>query len=323
MIKKIRVFIVILLILLMIYIPISYANQGNLENPSKEEQRNNKTIEKQEDDFLEVDSTEKELGSELNMYLNIANIEYEKFKFKLTSSININNVDVENNNEIQVEKKENSFYLIVNKGELNIEKIILNYTIPNNLNVGDKFTLIGEVINQSDNIEEQESKSKQIEISIIEKKENNQDKKEENNIEDNEKELNLEDINNKNNIQNQETSNLQNVQKFFSTTGGNNSSSLTTTVTYNGSDNNYLKELVVDEYELNTEFSKDNTTYFLNVENDVTSLKISTTREDSSSKVCIYGNDSLEEGSNKVLISVTAENGNVRSYRIYVTRKSI
>lgn len=93
-------------------------------------------------------------------------------------------------------------------------------------------------------------------------------------------------------------------------------------VTYNGSDNNYLKNIVVNGHTLNKEFSKDNSTYFITVENDVDSLDITTSQDEDSEIVCIYGNESLSEGINKILISVTAENGNVRNYRIYVTKKS-
>ena len=93
-------------------------------------------------------------------------------------------------------------------------------------------------------------------------------------------------------------------------------------VTYNGSDNNYLKKLVVSNYELNREFSKENTTYFVTIENDINKLNIKATAQDEDAIVCVYGNENLKEGTNKILISVTAENGNVRNYRIYVTKNS-
>lgn len=93
-------------------------------------------------------------------------------------------------------------------------------------------------------------------------------------------------------------------------------------VTYNGSDNNYLSSLVVDAYDLNKTFSKDNSTYFINVAKDTESIKITATAEESTAKVCIYGNADLSNSSNKILISVTAENGNVRNYRIYVNKNT-
>ena len=85
---------------------------------------------------------------------------------------------------------------------------------------------------------------------------------------------------------------------------------------YNGSNNNYLKNLSVKNIELNTNFNKENTTYFINVTN-TSNLKITAIAEDNTAKVVIIGNDSIKEGTNKILISVTAENGNTRYYRIF------
>lgn len=138
-----------------------------------------------------------------------------------------------------------------------------------------------------------------------------------------------------NKVQGMEQNAQSNIQRLTEQSSNNNSNvkiattSMTSvssqkteqTVTYNGSDNNYLSELSVSGYTLNKEFTKDNSTYFITVENDVESLEIISTEDDSTSTVCVYGNDSLSEGTNKILISVTAENGNVRNYRIYVTKK--
>ena len=52
---------------------------------------------------------------------------------------------------------------------------------------------------------------------------------------------------------------------------------------------------------------------------EINSLKISAIAEDDEAKICIYGNEDVENGS-KVLVSVTAENGNVRTYRIYIIK---
>ena len=89
------------------------------------------------------------------------------------------------------------------------------------------------------------------------------------------------------------------------------------TATYNGSNNNYLKKLKVKGVDLNTTFNKENTTYFIHVK-DISSLKITATADDSSAKVMVTGNDDIKEGTNKILIAVTAENGDVRYYRIFV-----
>lgn len=98
--------------------------------------------------------------------------------------------------------------------------------------------------------------------------------------------------------------------------GGTQSNKNVESAIYNGSNNNYLKNLSVKNIELNTNFNKENTTYFINVTN-TSNLKITATAEDSTAKVVIIGNDSIKEGTNKILISVTAENGNTRYYRIF------
>ena len=61
-------------------------------------------------------------------------------------------------------------------------------------------------------------------------------------------------------------------------------------------------------------------TYFAEVENQ-SSVNVSVTKEDETATVCITGNDSLKSGENKILISVTAENGDVRYYRIFIENK--
>ena len=94
------------------------------------------------------------------------------------------------------------------------------------------------------------------------------------------------------------------------------------TNTYNGESNNYLSTLEIINLNIIPQFSKTNTTYFINVENNVTQININAQAEDESATVNIYGNDNLQEGENKVLISVTAENGEVKTYRIYVTKNS-
>ena len=99
------------------------------------------------------------------------------------------------------------------------------------------------------------------------------------------------------------------------------STSTQETVVYNGSSNNYLSTLEVSGYNLNTNFSKTNSTYFITAK-DTTNLNITANAEDSTATVKVYGDGELTEGTNKVLISVTAENGNVRTYRIYVTIES-
>ena len=318
--KQIKLFILIIALTLMIYIPISYAIEANFDLNIKNDlgtvnQEQNKL------DFFTVDSREKQVGETLNMYINLSQLDYDVSKFTLTSSSLLNNI---NSEEVEIKKENNEFSLIINKNELNIDQIILTYIIPNNFKVGDKFTLTGRIYqykeesledkkedNLQENIESNNQKQVdkenifkeiQIEITITEKKENGKE---------------VENLKDTQNLIGQMQNNIQSTIKYNTMNFSN-----TETVIYNGSRNNYLETLSIVNYELNTEFSKENTTYFLTVPNDVVSINITTTKEDSSSTVCIYGDDNLKVGVNKVLITVTAENGDVRNYRIFVDREA-
>ena len=92
-------------------------------------------------------------------------------------------------------------------------------------------------------------------------------------------------------------------------------------VTYNGSENNYLSTLSVSGYEFKQVFKKERLIYFMTVTNDVESLDVTAYAEESTSSVAISGNSSLKTGINKILIVVTAENGNTKNYKIIVTKE--
>ena len=53
---------------------------------------------------------------------------------------------------------------------------------------------------------------------------------------------------------------------------------------------------------------------------NVSNININAIAEDDSAKVTVYGNNNIKSGKNKVLISVTSENGNVRFYRVFVNK---
>lgn len=89
---------------------------------------------------------------------------------------------------------------------------------------------------------------------------------------------------------------------------------------YKGDRNNYLSNLEISNFTLKNEFKKTTQTYFAEVEN-VDSIDVTATAEDSSADVKIFGNSDLKTGINKVLIQVTAENGNIRNYKIFVNKK--
>ena len=69
------------------------------------------------------------------------------------------------------------------------------------------------------------------------------------------------------------------------------------------------------------DFNANTTKYFLNVSNEVTSLKIKAVPNDSKATVKISGNKDFKVGENVIKIKVTAENGTVKTYTITVTRK--
>ena len=92
----------------------------------------------------------------------------------------------------------------------------------------------------------------------------------------------------------------------------------TTSVTdkTNLSSNNYLSSLIVEGYELTPEFNKDTTEYTLNLASDISSISIGATAEDNNATIIGTGNQEVSEGINTIEITVTAENGNKKTYVI-------
>ena len=90
-------------------------------------------------------------------------------------------------------------------------------------------------------------------------------------------------------------------------------------VVYYYSSNNYLKSLEIDGYEV--VFDKYTNEYKITVRNDVTSLDIKTLAEHYGARVQITGNENFKEGENVVTITVTAENGSIREYKLVVTKE--
>lgn len=97
-------------------------------------------------------------------------------------------------------------------------------------------------------------------------------------------------------------------------------SSLTQSNTYQGSQNNYLKSLSISNVQFKNEFKKTTLDYFAEVDENTSSVVVNAEAEDSDAIVTIYGNTDLQSGKNKIIISVTAVDGSVRNYRIYVTK---
>lgn len=89
------------------------------------------------------------------------------------------------------------------------------------------------------------------------------------------------------------------------------------------SKNNYLSSLKIDGYSISPSFNKNTNNYSLTVENDVKTINITGSKEDSKSTVSGLGKHDLEEGLNKINVVVTAQNGSSRTYTLNVTVKEL
>ena len=86
----------------------------------------------------------------------------------------------------------------------------------------------------------------------------------------------------------------------------------------NKSTNNNIKELTVDSFNLE---KIDNNNYSLTVPNNITSININATAEDSKATVTGAGNHPISIGDNKIEIIITSEAGTQNTINISVTRK--
>lgn len=88
------------------------------------------------------------------------------------------------------------------------------------------------------------------------------------------------------------------------------------------SSNANLSSLTASKGTLSPAFSPEITQYTVNVEHNVTTFPITARTADSSAKVEVSGANSLEVGTNKKIISVTAEDGTQKVYTITIIRKA-
>ncbi len=86
------------------------------------------------------------------------------------------------------------------------------------------------------------------------------------------------------------------------------------------SSNNYLQSLTLEPGGLSPVFNKNTTSYILQVDNTVESVKVNAKAEDSKATISISGNTNLKDGENIVKIIVKAENGGTRTYTINVIK---
>ena len=311
--RKLKIGISILLLLIMVSIHVSYAISNQKE-------------------FFKVNKEEISPEETLEMTFDISTLEYNQFKIWLSSSVNPSEIYTKDEENLTLENIDNAISIDVDKEKLNLSQITLYYPIPKETQVGSKIQFTVKVItnNETEEVVKEEVKV----ITIVEKsedtnkpdeqntsKEDNQKENGENNKPNKSQEMpnreqnntSMPNQNSKNNMTNQKMSMSGNVNYGLSGLG----TKAESQDTYNGSNNNYLSNLEVEGVELNTSFNKEKGTYFIKT-NNTNSLNITATAEDSTAKVCITGNENIQSGSNKILISVTAENGNIRYYRIFV-----
>ena len=84
------------------------------------------------------------------------------------------------------------------------------------------------------------------------------------------------------------------------------------------SKNNNLKDISVDGYNLT---KVDNNNYTLSVSNDVASINIKASAEDSKAKLTGDGKHDIKVGDNNIELTITSESGDVNKINIKVTRK--
>lgn len=85
------------------------------------------------------------------------------------------------------------------------------------------------------------------------------------------------------------------------------------------SKNNYLKSLSIDGYELTPKFNKDTLEYQVELEPGTEKINVVADKEDTKARIKGAGEITITEGVNTINITVTAENGNERVYKITAT----
>ena len=86
------------------------------------------------------------------------------------------------------------------------------------------------------------------------------------------------------------------------------------------SSNANLKNMILNVEGMSPSFSKDITTYSINVGENVNDIKVTATVAHSRASYSVTGNTNLKEGENKVTVKVTAEDGTVKTYTINVLK---
>lgn len=342
--KKVFIFLVIILFIFCNFLAIVYADENKVQidffSANKTEVTIGETVELKIDlDKISFDNFNFVLSTDF-------------------ANINVKDIYTDDTN-LDTNINDNELSITIDKTKTNVNQIKLFYKIPEDVKIGDQINLTAEIsrINVEENTEneinneivvnqvlnevinnnesnQEENQINQIVLTIVDESndfENEDFGNKDENMNNQQEDFNNEPNSNKeNNNQKTENVNLSNneVSQDLNKTStvsnmsvtSQNSKSSEIVVSYNGSQNNYLESITVEGYELNNNFTKENSTYFISVDEDTTSVDVSAEAEEDSATVCIYGNENLQEGVNKVLISVTSESGEVRTYRIYVEK---
>ncbi len=91
--------------------------------------------------------------------------------------------------------------------------------------------------------------------------------------------------------------------------------------TVDGSPNNKLSGLAVEGFAITPTFNRDTTTYDLIVNSSVTEVKVNASAYSDSAIISGTGIISLQSGNNEIRITVKAQNGDIREYRIRVVKQ--
>ncbi len=90
---------------------------------------------------------------------------------------------------------------------------------------------------------------------------------------------------------------------------------------YNKSSNNYLSSIRVDNFELDSDFNKNKNNYEIYVPYSTEKVNVTAATDSNTSKLSGTGEKELTVGSNKVNLTVTAEDGSKNIYVIDIIRK--
>lgn len=113
----------------------------------------------------------------------------------------------------------------------------------------------------------------------------------------------------------------ENTVKIIVTAEDGSKNTYTLSVNRVANSNTYLKSLTTNQFDMTGMFHKETEEYSITVENDIDSIRVDAIPEDSLSLVTGAITYRLKTGDNKIEVTVMAENGDTRTYKVNVYRK--